>query len=51
MNRSGSMWSQKRTSAGKFDAWEATLYEYSEMGTNRRNAHGIITNIQEDVSL
>lgn len=51
MNRSGSMWSQKRTNAGTFDAWQATLYEYSEMGTNRRNTHGIITNITEDVSL
>lgn len=49
MDRSGSMWQQKRTSAGKFDAWEATLYEYSEMGTRRRNTHGQITGITEDV--
>jgi hypothetical protein len=49
MDRSGSMWQQKRTSAGKFDAWEATLYEYSEMGTRRRNTHGIITGITEDI--
>lgn len=51
MNRSGSMWAQKRTAAGKFDAWEATMYEYSEMGTNRRNTQGIITNITEDIEL
>jgi hypothetical protein len=50
MDRSGSMWQQKRTSAGKFDVWEATLKEYSEMGTNRRNTHGIITGITEDVA-
>jgi len=49
MDRSGSMWQQKRTSAGKFDAWEATLYEYSELGANRRNTHGIISGITEDV--
>jgi hypothetical protein len=50
MDRSGSMWQQKRTSAGKFDAWEATLYEYSELGVNRRNTHGLISGITEDVS-
>jgi len=49
MDRSGSMWQQKRTSAGKFDAWEATLYEYSEMGTRRRNTHGLISGITEDI--
>jgi hypothetical protein len=49
MDRSGSMWQQKRTAAGKFDVWEATLKEYSEMGTNRRNTHGMITGITEDV--
>lgn len=51
MNRSGSMWQQKRTAAGKFDAWEATLYEYSEMGTRRRNTHGQISGITEDTLL
>jgi hypothetical protein len=50
MDRSGAMWQQKRTSAGKFDAWEATLYEYSEMGTQRRNTHGLISGITEDVA-
>lgn len=49
MDRSGSMWQQKRNNTGKFDAWEATLYEYSEMGTNRRNTHGLISGITEDV--
>lgn len=50
MDRSGSMWQQKRTNAGKFDAWEATLYEYSELGCNRRNTHGLISGITEDVA-
>jgi hypothetical protein len=50
MDRTGSMWQQKRNSTGKFDAWEATLYEYSEMGANRRNTHGLISGITEDVA-
>lgn len=48
MDRSGSIWTQKRDNAGKYDAWDATLFEYAEMGTTRRNTHGKITNITED---
>lgn len=50
MDRTGSMWQQKRTASGKFDAFEATLYEYSEMGANRRNTHGLVSGITEDVA-
>jgi hypothetical protein len=50
MDRSGSMWQQKNTAAGRFDVWQATLKEYSEMGTNRRNTHGLISGITEDVA-
>lgn len=48
MDRSGSMWTQYRDSTGKKDEWEATLYEYSEMGTRRRNTHGVLTGVTED---
>lgn len=48
MDRTGSMWQQKRDSNGKYDAYEATLYEYSEMGTRRRNTHGALTGVTED---
>lgn len=47
MNRDGSNWSRVVTSAGKFDAYEATLYKYCEIGTHRRNAHGKLTDITE----
>ena len=48
MNRTGSQWRQRRDSTGDYDEYFATLYEYSEMGTNRRNTHGIISGITED---
>lgn len=48
MDRTGSMWRQRRETAGDFDEYYATLYEYSEMGTNRRNTHGLISGITED---
>ena len=47
MNRDGSNWSRVVTSAGKFDAYEATLYKYAEIGTHRRNAHGKLADITE----
>lgn len=47
MNRDGSNWSRVVTSAGKFDAYEATLYKYAEIGTHRRNAHGKLDDITE----
>lgn len=30
-----------------FDSWEALLRQYSELGTNRRNAHGLLSDIIE----
>ena len=47
MNRDGSNWSRVVTSAGKFDAYEATLYKYCEIGTHRRNAHGLLSDLTE----
>lgn len=47
MNRDGSNWSRVVTSAGKFDAYEATLYKYAEIGTHRRNAHASLSDITE----
>lgn len=43
MDRDGSMWQR----VVGFDAYEAVLYQYSELGTHRRNTHGVITNITE----
>lgn len=43
MNRDGSQWSR----VANKDAYEATLYQYSELGTHRRNAHFLIKDITE----
>jgi hypothetical protein len=43
MDRDGSKWSRVPNK----DAYEATLYQYSELGTHRRNAHFKIADITE----
>lgn len=43
MDRDGSKWERKTG----YDAYSATLYQYSELGTHRRNTHGVIKDIQE----
>lgn len=43
MDMDGSKWARKTG----FDAYEGTLYQYSELGTGRRNSHGKIENIIE----
>ena len=48
MDRDGSMWTRKINSSGRYDAYLADLYEYSELGTHRRNTHGVVTGITED---
>jgi hypothetical protein len=50
MDRDGSMWKQKTDANGRYDAYLATLYEYSELGINRRNTHGVCTGITEDAN-
>lgn len=47
MNRDGNMWQRKITSSGNFDAYYATLYQYSELGIKRRNSHAVIKDITE----
>jgi hypothetical protein len=43
MDRDGSMWNR----VGETDAYQARLFQYSELGTYRRNAHAKLTNIKE----
>lgn len=43
MNRDGSMWQR----VIGFDAYEATMYQYSEIGCHRRNTQGVITDLTE----
>lgn len=47
LDRDGSMWQRKITSAGTFDAWTATMAKYCQLGTDRRNTHGAIRDITE----
>ncbi len=47
MNRDGNMWQRLITSAGEFDAYNARLFKYWQLGTNRRNTHGLMTGITE----
>lgn len=47
MNRDGSNWQRKITSAGKFDAYETMMYKYCQLGTHRRNSHALLDDITE----
>lgn len=41
------MFKQVQNASGVYDAWYAHLVEYHELGTDRRNTHGLISNIIE----
>jgi hypothetical protein len=43
MDRDGSMWSR----VADTDAYEARYFQYSQLGTYRRNAHAVLKNIAE----
>lgn len=43
MNRDGSMWQR----VNGYDAYEATMFQYSEIGCHRRNSQGVIKDITE----
>lgn len=47
MNRDGSKWQRVITSAGSFDAYSSTCYKYCELGTHRRNSHGLLKDLTE----
>lgn len=47
IDRDGSMWKQVRDSDGDYDAYYARMVEYHELGTDRRNTHGVIEDITE----
>ncbi len=47
LDKDGSMWKQVRDSNGDFDAYYARMVEYHELGTDRRNSHGVIRDITE----
>ena len=47
IDRDGSMWKQVRDASGDYDAYYARMVEYHELGTDRRNSHGLIDDITE----
>lgn len=47
MNRDGSNWQRLIDSSGEYDAYRARLYKYCQLGTHRRNTHGLMTSITE----
>jgi hypothetical protein len=47
LDRDGSMWQRVINSSGTFDAFGAQMYKYCQIGTHRRNTHGIMSNITE----
>lgn len=47
LDRDGSMWQRVITSSGTFDAWQATMYQYCQFATHRRNSQGRMSNITE----
>lgn len=48
LDRDGSMWKQFRDSSGNpYDKWYANLAEYHELGCDRRNSQGLLSDITE----
>jgi hypothetical protein len=47
LDRDGSMWKQVRDANGDYDAYYARLVEYHELGTDRRNTHGVVRDLTE----
>lgn len=47
MNRDGSNWQRVINANGTYDAYQAHLYKYAEIGTHRRNAHGLMSGLTE----
>lgn len=47
LDKDGAMWSRKRDNAGVYEVWQAWMVERHELGTDRRNTHGKITDITE----
>jgi hypothetical protein len=47
MNRDGNMWQRLIDSSGEYDAYRARMFKYWQIGTHRRNTHGLMTGIIE----
>jgi hypothetical protein len=47
MDTDGSMWQRVFDSSGRYDAYEAIMYQYLQLGTHRRNSHGLLSDLIE----
>jgi hypothetical protein len=47
MNRDGSNWQRIIDSSGTYDAYQCMMYSYRQLGTHRRNSHGLLSDVQE----
>jgi hypothetical protein len=47
MSRDGNMWQRLIDSSGEYDAYRARMFKYWQIGTHRRNTHGMMTGIIE----
>jgi hypothetical protein len=47
MNRDGNMWQRLIDSSGEYDAYRARMFKYWQIGTHRRNSHGMLANVIE----
>lgn len=47
MDRDGSKWQRMMDSNGTYDAYQCTMYSYRQLGTHRRNSHGLISDLVE----
>jgi hypothetical protein len=47
MDRDGSRWQRIIDSAGSYDAYQTMMFKYCQLGTHRRNSHGLLSDVQE----
>jgi hypothetical protein len=47
MDQDGSIWNRKYTSSGQFDAYQAYMVKYCQLGVDRRNTFGRINDLTE----
>lgn len=47
MDRDGSRWQRIIDASGTYDAYQTMMFKYCQLGTHRRNSHGLLSDIQE----
>ncbi len=47
MSKDGSNWNRVSDASGHYDAYSTDMFKYCQLGTKRRNAHGLLSDITE----